>query len=199
MAEETNLTRRASLKLVGMLGALGATAAFARDVGYSNGNPSWHDPDCLELPHTEMTAVDMVTARSLAALTNDFNAIMSTDSKWDYNDVFLWANPDGTLTLKTAFTLAEVEELEASVLAGAHYPGGELHNYDHPGRWFDLLDSQYYSIDSATGVETSYRAAFLFVTWPDGLSARCTGANQRGPQPSRSRCPSRSWRCWSHY
>lgn len=169
MAEETNLTRRSSLKLVGALGALGATAAFARDGVNLSGNRSWRDPACLELPHTEMTAVNMVTARSLAALTNDLDTIMSTYSRWDSNEVFLWANPDGTLTFKTAFTFTEVEQHVAAVLGSAHYPGGELRNSDQPGRWFDLLDSQYYSIDSATGVKSTFRAAFLFVTWPDGV------------------------------
>ncbi|GLQ91646.1 hypothetical protein GCM10007901_05960 [Dyella acidisoli] len=117
----------------------------------------------------ETTAIDMVTARSLATPTNDFNRIMATYSKWDYNEVILWANPDGTLTLVTAFTRAEVEQFWDAYLSSAHYPGGERRNSDFPGTWFDLIDSQYYQIDSVTGVETSYRAAFVFITWPDGV------------------------------
>jgi hypothetical protein len=174
MTKETNLTRRASLKLVGVLSALGTTAAIARESGYWNGG-YWDDntwrpgPSGLVLPHTATTSVDKVAELSQATLTNNLQTIMSAYSRWDTNEVILWANPDGTLTLKTTFNLAEVEQHVASVLSTAQYPGGELRNSDLPGRWFDLLDSQYKSIDLASGVETTYRAAFLFITWPDGV------------------------------
>lgn len=169
MAEDTNLARRASLKLAGAIGALGATAAFARGSDFLNAAPWRPAPFGLALPQTETTAVDKLASRSLAALTNDLDTIMSTYSRWDSNEVFLWANPDGTLTFKTALSWDEVRQHAASVLSNAHYPGGELRNSDIPGRWFDLLDSQYKSVDIATGVETTYRATFLFFAWTDGV------------------------------
>jgi hypothetical protein len=169
MAEETKLTRRTALKFVGALGAFGATAALARNVGYAGGDSPCLGSHGLILPHTETTAVDKVVAMSQATLTNDLNTIMSQYSRWDSNEVFLWANPDGTLTIITTTDLAEIEQRWVTYLSSTHYPGGEHRNSDKTGRWYDLLDGDYYQIDTTTGVKSSYRAAFLFVTWPDGV------------------------------
>lgn len=169
MAEETKLARRTALKVVGALGAFGATAAPARNTPYLNGKPLCLDSESLVLPHRETTAVDILVEASQASLTNDLGTIMSRYSRWDSNEVFLYGKSDGTLTLTTTTNLTEIKNRWIEYLGRARYEGGERRNSDNPGRWFNLIDSQYFQIDKTTGLEQTSRAAFLVLTWPDGM------------------------------
>lgn len=170
MAKEPKVSRRTALKYVGALSAFGVTAAIAQKaVGHTTGKPYCLDSESLVLPHTESTAVDKVAAFSEATFTNDLATIMPTYSHWDTNEVFLLANPDGTLTLKMNTSLAEVEQFLSGHISTTRYPGDERRSSDMAGRWFDLLDSQFSQVDNTTGAVTTSRAAFLFATWPDGV------------------------------
>lgn len=169
MEEETRLTRRTALKFAGMLGAFGATSAIAQGVGQPFNGSACLDEDSLRLPHTETTAVDEVAAFSQATRTNNLATILPAYSRWDTNEAFLLANPDGTLSLQLNTNLVEVEQFLAAHISTTNYPGDERRNSDMAGRWFDLLDSQFSQVNTSTGVQTTSRAAFLFFTWPDGV------------------------------
>ena len=180
MPEALKLARRGALKAAGAaLGAFGATAASARTTTFLNGRPLCLDSEALVLPHTETTAVDKLVAFSQGTLTNDLNTIMSNYSQWDTHEVFLFENPDKTLRLKTTASLVEAQQRWTDYLGRARYPGGERRNSENAGRWFDLIDSQYFQIDTATGAESTTRAAFLIFSWPDGVIGQIYW-----PQPS---------------
>lgn len=173
MTDNQTPARRTALKYAGALGAAGAlsvaSTAQARNTAFLNGKPLCLDAESLVLPHTPTTAEDQLVQFSQRTLTNDLATIMAGYSPWDTSEVFLFTNPDGTLRLRMTASLPEAQQRWTDYLGRARYPGGERRNSENVGRWFDLIDSQYFQIDTATGVESTTRAAFLFYAWPDGV------------------------------
>lgn len=192
MKSDKDLTRRATLGLIGALGASVAAGCGGGDDSSSEAageaaNPAaaigkdtpagtgtlFKPGGCsreLVLPHTASTVAETVTAHAVAELSNDLQTILGTMSAWDSHYAVLTLKADGTLNLRTAFTAEEVDQYYAANVAAFHNSGGEARLNELQGRWYDLIDTRYSVTLLPNGPTlTGVRGVFLFPTWTDGI------------------------------
>lgn len=141
------------------------------------------------LPHSDYVVREMVQLHTIAEHGNDAETVISTVSAWDQFYSILAASKPGPGQRRPGgptprpdwqtliyFDQAGVREHYETVKAVTHAasPQTERRYFDFVGRWFQFTDTTFTLSDADTGEPISWRGAFLFPIWVDGIMGEVT-------------------------
>jgi hypothetical protein len=125
----------------------------------------------LTLPHSDVTAIDMLTAHALSEPSNDVDLIMPTVSSWDqFFTSMIDPTPDGDLEFRYAFGPEESRQWYVDATATFPANGIDRRRYGLRSNWWMLNDTYCEVRDAANGDKVvPLDVVILIPTWSDGI------------------------------